>query len=161
MKLITVALVAISLLSSPATFVLGQEDPGPSPTESVGCEPHGDHWHCDGPRLPTGATTTASATPTAADPGPSPTESVGCEPHGDHWHCDGPRLPTSATTTGTVTPTAADPGPSPTESVGCEPHGDHWHCEGPVPTTGGAMANVYKVNQCVGVVGVVVAVMMI
>lgn len=20
------------------------EDPGPSPTESVGCEPHGDHW---------------------------------------------------------------------------------------------------------------------
>lgn len=21
----------------------------PSPTESVGCEPHGDHWHCDGP----------------------------------------------------------------------------------------------------------------
>ena len=22
------------------------EDPGPSPTESKGCEPHGDHWHC-------------------------------------------------------------------------------------------------------------------
>ncbi|OBT69252.1 hypothetical protein VE03_01961 [Pseudogymnoascus sp. 23342-1-I1] len=22
----------------------------PSPTESIGCEPHGDHWHCDGPR---------------------------------------------------------------------------------------------------------------
>ena len=21
----------------------------PRPTESVGCEPHGDHWHCDGP----------------------------------------------------------------------------------------------------------------
>lgn len=21
----------------------------PSPTESVGCEPHGDHWHCEGP----------------------------------------------------------------------------------------------------------------
>ena len=21
----------------------------PSPSESVGCEPHGDHWHCDGP----------------------------------------------------------------------------------------------------------------
>jgi hypothetical protein len=20
------------------------ETPGPSPTESVGCEPHGDHW---------------------------------------------------------------------------------------------------------------------
>lgn len=25
------------------------EDIGPSPTESVGCEPHGDHWHCEGP----------------------------------------------------------------------------------------------------------------
>ncbi|KAL2008232.1 hypothetical protein VTN00DRAFT_8214 [Thermoascus crustaceus] len=22
----------------------------PSPTESAGCEPHGDHWHCDGPK---------------------------------------------------------------------------------------------------------------
>ena len=21
----------------------------PSPSQSVGCEPHGDHWHCDGP----------------------------------------------------------------------------------------------------------------
>ncbi len=21
----------------------------PSPTESYGCEPHGDHWHCEGP----------------------------------------------------------------------------------------------------------------
>lgn len=21
----------------------------PSPTASEGCEPHGDHWHCDGP----------------------------------------------------------------------------------------------------------------
>jgi hypothetical protein len=27
-------------------------DPGPSPTESIGCEPHGDHWHCEGPREP-------------------------------------------------------------------------------------------------------------
>lgn len=27
----------------------------PSPTESVGCEAHGDHWHCDGP-----ASTTSS-----------------------------------------------------------------------------------------------------
>ena len=29
----------------------------PSPTESVGCEAHGDHWHCDGP-----ATATVSVT---------------------------------------------------------------------------------------------------
>ena len=27
----------------------GTADPGPSPTESIGCERHGDHWHCDGP----------------------------------------------------------------------------------------------------------------
>lgn len=27
----------------------------PPPTESVGCEPQGDHYHCDGP-APTGAT---------------------------------------------------------------------------------------------------------
>ncbi|PGH04794.1 hypothetical protein GX51_03279 [Blastomyces parvus] len=187
MKFVTVALVAISLLSSPTSFVLGQEDPGPSPTESVGCEPHGDHWHCDGPRPPTDAPATGTAAPTAADPGPSPTESVGCEPHGDHWHCDGP-----ATALPTATPThppddehehehnqptasgssSQDPGPSPTESVGCEPHGDHWHCDGPAtatttgatpaPTTGGAGANVFRLSQCAGVAGaaVVVAMMM-
>lgn len=56
----------------------------PSPTESTGCEPHGDHWHCDGP-AETGST--AASTSSIM---PSPTESVGCEPHGDHWHCDGP-----------------------------------------------------------------------
>lgn len=70
----------------------------PSPTESVGCEPHGDHWHCDGPAS-TAATATSTATAshddhdeesTATPTVPSPTESVGCEPHGDHWHCDGP-----------------------------------------------------------------------
>ncbi|KAL2360177.1 hypothetical protein RJZ56_006948 [Blastomyces dermatitidis] len=203
MKFVTVALVAISLLSTPASFVLGQ-DPGPSPTESVGCTPHGDHWHCTGPRLTTGAAED-TATHTAADPGPSPTESVGCTPHGDHWHCAGPRLTTGASKD-TAVHTAADPGPSPTESVGCKPHGDHWHCAGPrlstnavttgsaapttadpgratatatatataagtgeaggiggetpVPTAGGAVANFFKLNQCVGVVGVVIIVMM-
>ncbi|KAK3984552.1 hypothetical protein QBC44DRAFT_301052 [Cladorrhinum sp. PSN332] len=85
----------------------------PSPTESIGCEPHGDHWHCDGPRpttiqVPTRAVTTTSAAaaitttveedhddhtdaPVTATPGPSPTESIGCEPHGDHWDCEGPK----------------------------------------------------------------------
>ena len=158
----------------PATTAVTSEaeDPGPSPTDSVGCEPHGDHWsvplyitrvsdianlqnkttyrHCEGP-----ATTAVPSETEAQDPGPSPTDSVGCEPHGDHWsvpllysiprisdisdiegnlqnqtvhrHCEGP-----ATTL--VTSESADPGPSPTESVGCEPHGDHWHCEGPAET---------------------------
>ena len=69
----------------------------PSPTESVGCEPHGDHWHCDGPRV----TSSAAPNPTGSSTKslkPSPTESVGCEPHGDHWHCDGPQ------TSGTAPP---------------------------------------------------------
>ncbi|KAL4890560.1 hypothetical protein BDV59DRAFT_204273 [Aspergillus ambiguus] len=114
------------------------QDPGPSPTASVGCEPHGDHWHCDGPAS---EAATESITPTV----PSPTQSVGCEPHGDHWHCDGPA---SAAATATSTATASDEDheedhedstasptmPSPTESVGCEPHGDHWHCDGPAET---------------------------
>ncbi|KAF7532914.1 hypothetical protein G7054_g7532 [Neopestalotiopsis clavispora] len=89
----------------------------PSPTESVGCEAHEDHWHCDGPVSTTQAgtitatsliTTTTAATSTSAEEedhdhesgtgslAASPTESVGCEPHGDHWHCDGPASTTAA-----------------------------------------------------------------
>ena len=56
----------------------------PSPTESTGCEPHGDHWHCDGPAE------TDSTAASASSIAPSPTEATGREPHGDHWHCDGP-----------------------------------------------------------------------
>uniref|UniRef100_A0A8H7KEJ1 Hydrophobin n=1 Tax=Bionectria ochroleuca TaxID=29856 RepID=A0A8H7KEJ1_BIOOC len=90
-------------------------DPGPSPTESVGCQPHGDHWHCEGPAVTSGASSnvpsssSAAVTTTSADHDdhshgsatptkPSPTESVGCEPHGDHWHCDGPRVTSSGLT---------------------------------------------------------------
>lgn len=99
----------------------------PSPTESIGCEPHGDHWHCEGPRE-----TDAPAEEVSL--APSPTESIGCEPHGDHWHCEGPRPTEEAQTTAdaeaseSAVPSLA---PSPVESVGCEPHGDHWHCDGP------------------------------
>ncbi|CAH0038050.1 unnamed protein product [Clonostachys rhizophaga] len=111
----------------------------PSPTESIGCEPHGDHWHCEGPR-PTSAAV-SSAVSSAADPGPSPTESVGCQPHGDHWHCEGPATSAAVTTSASEDhdhdhSSTVDPGPSPTESVGCQPHGDHWHCEGPAVTSG-------------------------
>ncbi|EEQ91187.2 uncharacterized protein BDCG_06307 [Blastomyces dermatitidis ER-3] len=163
MKFVTVALVAISLLSTPASFVLGQ-DPGPSPTESVGCTPHGDHWHCAGPRLPTGATKD-TATRTAADPGPSPTESVGCKPHGDHWHCAGPRLSTNAVTTGSAAPTTADPGRATATATATATAAGTGEAGGiggetPVPTAGGAVANFFKLNQCVGVVGVVIIVMM-
>lgn len=143
MKYPSLLLAIVALASS----VRAQEDPGPSPTASVGCEPHGDHWyvdaitlsrvivyiltgfrHCDGPATPTSVS--SIITPAV----PSPTESVGCEPHGDHWHCDGPASTSvgeSITATTVVTPTV----PSPVESVGCEPHGDHWHCDGPAETT--------------------------
>ncbi|KKZ60855.1 hypothetical protein EMCG_04446 [[Emmonsia] crescens] len=84
MKFTAVTLFTLTLLS-PFSFVLGQKTPGPSPTQSIGCEPHGDHWHCDGPRTPTDVPTTSTTATTTADPGPSPVESVGCKPHGDHW----------------------------------------------------------------------------
>lgn len=40
----------------------------PSPTESVGCHPHGDHWHCDGPASTTagGEETSPVTSPTAS-----------------------------------------------------------------------------------------------
>ncbi|KAH8172459.1 hypothetical protein LIA77_06714 [Sarocladium implicatum] len=121
-------------------------DPGPSPTASVGCEPHGDHWHCEGPKETGAAEPSATSDDhdhdhdhdddAAAEAGPSPTESVGCEPHGDHWHCEGPKETASAAeASSTSDDAAAEAGPSPTESVGCEPHGDHWHCEGPKETS--------------------------
>jgi hypothetical protein len=71
----------ITLLGFLGAAAAQDVDPGPSPTASVGCEPHGDHWHCEGPR------TDAPAAPVeTVDPGPSPSASVGCEPHGDHWY---------------------------------------------------------------------------
>ncbi|RYP67570.1 hypothetical protein DL770_008588 [Monosporascus sp. CRB-9-2] len=127
----------------------------PSPTASVGCEPHEDHWHCEGPATVTAVDTITStsvvATATSShdhEEGmeslpPSPTESVGCEPHGDHWHCEGAASATTDAPAASTTSDHADEDhaegtgslpPSPTESVGCEPHGDHWHCDGPAET---------------------------
>lgn len=91
----------------------------PSPTESFGCEPHDDHWHCEGPRTDDSAVS-ATTTPPATTPTPDD-DHDGDDHDGDdhdddeHDHDEG---------TGVLPP-------SPTESVGCEPHGDHWHCEGP------------------------------
>ncbi|EEH47179.2 uncharacterized protein PADG_03277 [Paracoccidioides brasiliensis Pb18] len=147
MKYATFALFSLSLLSSSLCLARGHEDPGPSPPESIGCTPHGDHWHCDSPR-----TTSKHSTRTSRTPAPSPTESVGCTLHVDHWHCSGPATThhhsTKNTTTtmhhhnGHKTSSHKDPGPSPPGSVGCTPHGDHWHCSGPAmsKTTMGATA---------------------
>ncbi|KAL9003958.1 MAG: hypothetical protein Q9188_003207 [Gyalolechia gomerana] len=130
--------------------------PFPPPTESVGCEAHGEHYDCSGP---TNTAATATSTATAAAEGedgqdhnhegatpsfPPPTPSVGCVTHGDHYDCAGPAN-TAATATSTATAAAEGGGdghdhdheeeapsfPPPTESVGCEAHGDHYHCSGP------------------------------
>merc|ERR1711939_1233790 len=74
----------------------------PAPTESIGCVPHDDHWHCEGPATGVSASA-ASVVSTSASLPPSPTASVGCEPHGDHWHCDGP-----ATAAGAASNTAEE-----------------------------------------------------
>ncbi|KAL2752325.1 hypothetical protein ACRALDRAFT_1065485 [Sodiomyces alcalophilus JCM 7366] len=161
-------------LMGAVTVSLAQSLP-PAPTASVGCEPHGDHWHCEGPAesgvvdepsVPSHSHSEGEGEDepesTHPDLPPSPTASVGCEPHGDHWHCEGPvesDSPASASASATGIPDDDDDHdddhdddndhdhdhdhdqsasgteslpPSPTASVGCEPHGDHWHCEGPV-----------------------------
>ncbi|ROT38059.1 hypothetical protein SODALDRAFT_324500 [Sodiomyces alkalinus F11] len=85
----------------------------PSPTASVGCEPHGDHWDCEGP-VETDSLASASASAT------------GIADDHEHDHDDGHEDDDHESTPHPDLP------PSPTASVGCEPHGDHWHCEGPV-----------------------------
>ena len=129
MKSITLA-TFLSLLGFVAaqSSTSASESLPPSPTESVGCEPHGDHWHCEAAATATG---TASVDDDAASAGSSPTESIGCEPHGDHWHCEGPAVTGAANATATddhqdhddhtdAEGTGSLP-PSPTASVGCEP----------------------------------------
>ncbi|KAH8597741.1 hypothetical protein B0O99DRAFT_592301 [Bisporella sp. PMI_857] len=171
MKPSAVVFAALSLFPP---IVLSQTNPGPSPTNSYGCEAHDDCWHCDGPITSTAAvvaqTTLPATTTTSHDDhedhddhesgtgtlAPSPTESVGCESHGDHWHCDGPAS-TSTLPDRVLTATSDDHDdddhdhpattgtgsliPSPTESVGCEAHGDHWHCDGPRVTSTSVTGN--------------------
>ncbi|PKS05975.1 hypothetical protein jhhlp_007808 [Lomentospora prolificans] len=121
---VTSAVVLLGMLQA----VLAQSL-APSPTESIGCQPHGDHWHCEAARPTEGGEAPVSSDAPAPAPtesahsgeeedhghdagaseslAPSPTESIGCEPHGDHWHCDGPRV-TGSATDGTETPTGTD-----------------------------------------------------
>lgn len=94
-----------------AALAMGQDSTSaslaPSPTESVECAPHGDHWHCEGPR----ETLTESA--------------EGVEETGDHDGDDDGHDDEAGT--GSLAS-------SPTGSVGCELHGDHWDCDGPAET---------------------------
>jgi hypothetical protein len=151
------SLSSLLILATCNAFVYAQ-DPGPSPTASVGCVAHGDHWDCEGPRTPENAITSYVS---SVNPGPSPTGSVGCKPHGDHWDCEAPRTapegvvaaPAPTATKGSESHAHEDEhedghegehedghaesgklGPSPIESIGCVPHGDHWDCQGPRAT---------------------------
>lgn len=45
----------------------------PSPTESIGCHSHGDHWHCSGP-----------------NPEVPPSGRGECKWHETHWDCEKP-----------------------------------------------------------------------
>ncbi|KAK4462399.1 hypothetical protein QBC42DRAFT_201449 [Cladorrhinum samala] len=123
-----------ALLMGVLTTALGQTL-GPSPTESVGCVPHNDHWDCEGPRVTTGVT---SATDPALTNAPTTTAHHDDDHGHDHGEDDDDHdhTHTDAAGTGSIKP-------SPTESYGCEPHGDHWHCEGHVTAsaTGSATSN--------------------
>ncbi|KAK4166329.1 hypothetical protein QBC43DRAFT_332558 [Cladorrhinum sp. PSN259] len=112
MKAVTYAALLMGVL----TTALGQTL-GPSPTESVGCVPHGDHWDCEGARVTADVTTATGPALTTA-----PTTTAHHDDD-DHDHSDDEH--DDPTGTGSIKP-------SPTESYGCEAHGDHWHCEGHV-----------------------------
>ncbi|KAL2257049.1 hypothetical protein VTK26DRAFT_729 [Humicola hyalothermophila] len=112
MKPVTYAALFLGLLS--AALAQG-ETLEPSPTESVGCEPHGDHWHCEGPRVTSAATDVVTTSSAVHD-------------HEDDHEDDHDDEHSDAAGTGSLPP-------SPTASYGCEPHGDHWHCEGAVTAT--------------------------
>ncbi|KFY23802.1 hypothetical protein V493_05618 [Pseudogymnoascus sp. VKM F-4281 (FW-2241)] len=122
---------SISLVLAVAFSLVAAQ--GPEPTESYGCEPHGDHWHCEG-------AVTATPAPTAVTEAPTTTSGVrvittsAADDHEGHDHEEEDEEHTDHPAS-----TGASMEPSPTESAGCEPHGDHWHCEGPASTTGGAV----------------------
>ncbi|KAF2183783.1 hypothetical protein K469DRAFT_710151 [Zopfia rhizophila CBS 207.26] len=136
---------AALFLASALPTILAQSLP-PSLTESVGCEPHGDHWHCPSgvpePTTPPAVTASESHDHDDDDHTIPLTASGACEPHGDHWHCSSgvsePLTPPPAT----ATHSDDDHDNVLTGTASCEPHGDHWHCPSgiPEPTTPPAAA---------------------
>ncbi|KAK4097163.1 hypothetical protein N658DRAFT_311873 [Parathielavia hyrcaniae] len=122
MKLTAYATVLLGLVSAS----LAQVDPGPSPTESFGCVPHDDHWHCEGARETSAPPAAATTLPATSEPAVT-TTTVTSSAHDDDDDDDDEEEEHTDHTAGT-----ASLAPSPTESYGCEPHGDHWHCEGAV-----------------------------
>jgi hypothetical protein len=97
-------------------------DPGPSPTASIGCVPHGDHWDCEGP-APASAPSSSGSDSGILAPATSSATTAAAVSESTHDE------------NAPVTGSNLDPGPSPTASIGCVPHGDHWDCEGPAPAS--------------------------
>ncbi|KAK5656989.1 hypothetical protein OQA88_3512 [Cercophora sp. LCS_1] len=100
----------------------------PSPTQSVGCVAHGDHWDCEAPRVTSAAVLTTTVSGVAV----TTTLAAG---HDDHDHTHDDDHDEDDHSSHTDEPGAGSLKPSPTESYGCESHGDHWHCEGKVGAT--------------------------
>ncbi|KAK1752658.1 hypothetical protein QBC47DRAFT_389044 [Echria macrotheca] len=125
-------LASIVLLSF-VSVALGHEGHGslsPSPTESVGCVSHGDHWHCEGPRVtPAGVMTTFATSSVTIPVTAGPNHHHDDDDDHDHDHDDDHDHAVTSVAG------AVSLKPSPTESVGCTAHGDHWHCLGPVVPT--------------------------
>lgn len=134
MKFISTTALFLTL----SNFTLAQE---PSPTESVGCVAHGDHWHCEGPRTATATASTLATTLTSS------ITSSSAEATHDHDH-DDDHDDEHAHSEGTGSLAA-----SPTESVGCVAHGDHWHCSGPATATATATATNSSLSTGSGTAG--------
>ncbi|KAM7194670.1 hypothetical protein V8F20_007862 [Naviculisporaceae sp. PSN 640] len=125
----------IALLMGLLPLALGQgslttASLGPSPTQSVGCEPHGDHWDCEGPRVTSGAATPSTLLISRTTAPPSAITSSPADPDHDHDHDDDHSEEDHDDHDDDV-PHTGSLKPSPTESVGCTVHGDHWHCDAP------------------------------
>ncbi|KAK4679726.1 hypothetical protein QC764_206695 [Podospora pseudoanserina] len=132
--------LSAAIILALSAFAAAQEL-APSPTESVGCEPHGDHWHCDGPRETAPATTATPVIITASEVVAVPATTTAAahdddhDHEQDHDHDDEDHDHEDEEDHDHDDHSAGVLPPSPTASIGCEPHGDHWHCDGPAPTT--------------------------
>ncbi|KAM7188476.1 hypothetical protein V8F33_010626 [Rhypophila sp. PSN 637] len=129
----TASHACITLLVGLLPLALGQGSVStaslaPSPTQSVGCEAHGDHWHCDGPRVTSITVSPSTLLTSRLTTTPPAVTSASAHPDhdDDHEHHDDDHDDHDDD---------ASIKPSPTGSVGCVAHGDHWHCDGPATAT--------------------------
>ncbi|KAK4210655.1 hypothetical protein QBC37DRAFT_29303 [Rhypophila decipiens] len=139
----TASQACITLLVGLLPLALGQGSVGtaslaPSPTQSVGCEAHGDHWHCDGPRVTSITVSPSTLLRSRLTTPPPAVTSAPAHPDHDHDHDDHEDHDDDHEHHDDDHDDHDDDAaikPSPTGSVGCVAHGDHWHCDGPATAT--------------------------